>query len=165
MTNEPEHAAHTVRAELPAVIHLPDLSQPVLDTPERKTRRRGGKAPGRHFGPRPVEDALDAWLPPIRCTAAQRAATVSDAERAGVSVNAFIRQRLYGSAGPRAQRKPGADIVLMAKVLAELGKSGSNLNQIAYHLNLGEEAHMPELRAVIAEHRAAVAMIMAALGV
>jgi hypothetical protein len=137
----------------------------VPDAPERKTSRRGGKAAGRHFGQRPVEDALDAWLPPIRCTAAQRAATLRDAERAGISVNAYIRQRLYGSAGPRAQRKPGADIVLMAKVLAELGKSGSNLNQIAYHLNLGEEAFIPELHAALVEHRAAVAAIMAALGV
>jgi hypothetical protein len=35
------------------------------------------------------------------------------------------------------RRRPSVDTQLLAKVLAELGKIGSNINQIAYHLNAG----------------------------
>ena len=39
---------------------------------------------------------------------------------------------------------------MLAKLLAEMGKSGSNLNQIAYQLNSGETVELPELAEAIA---------------
>jgi HicB family len=155
MTEMPEAPGATTPAtELPAVIFLPDHSQP----PPAKKR-------GRHFGPRPVTDPRTAWLPPTRVTPELRSKVEAQAAAAGLSLNAFIRARLDGSPGPRSRRTPGADTVVLAKLLAGLGKSGSNLNQIAYQLNCGEPVEPSDLAEAIAEHRAAAAAIMRALGV
>lgn len=128
----------------------------------RKQRRRGGGA-GRHFGPRPVEDPLDAWLPPTRCTKAQREQADADATQAGMSLNGFVRRRMFGTAGPRVHRKPGEATKLLAQILAQLGWRGSNLNQIAHRFNMLDIPPPAELGAAIAEHRACVATIMRAL--
>jgi hypothetical protein len=153
-----KHGAAELRAEpqpateAPAVVPPPGLSQP-----SPVTRK------GRHFGPRPVDDPRTAWLS-TRCTPTFRAIVVAAAKDAGLSLADHVHTRLGGSPGPRARRNPGPDTVLLAKVLAELGKSGSNLNQIAYQLNLGEDAELPELRETLTEHRAAVAAVMRVLG-
>ena len=44
---------------------------------------------------------------------------------------------------PRAAALPSIHR-LLAKVLAELGKIGSNINQIAYHLNAGRPGDVTE---------------------
>jgi hypothetical protein len=129
---------------------------PRLRSPQK---RRGG-----HFGPKPVADPRDAWLPPTRCTKAQRKQADVAAERAGVSLNAFVRLRMFGTAGPRAQRKPGEATKRLAQILGQMGKRGSNLNQIAHRLNMDELPALGELGAAIAEHRATCAAIMRALG-
>jgi hypothetical protein len=148
-------ATETRAGELPAVIHLPDHSQP----PASAVRKRG-----RHFGPRPVEDPRTERID-LRVTPAQRQAMKAAARQAGLSVAALICRQTLGTEGPRARRVPVADTVMLAKLLAEMGKSGSNLNQIAYQLNCGDPVELPELAAVIAEHRAAADAIMRALGV
>ena len=114
---------------------------------------------------RRVADPRSAWLPAIRVTPALRDRAIADAEAAGLSLGALVRLRLDGSPGPRSRRNPGPDTVLLARVLAELGKSGSNLNQIARQLNIDETADIPELGDALREHRIAVAMLMRALGV
>ncbi len=42
------------------------------------------------------------------------------------------------------RRRPTVNAELLAKVLAELGKIGSNINQIAYHLNAGRPGDVME---------------------
>ena len=61
---------------------------------------------------------------------------------------------------------------MLAKVLAQMGKAGSNLNQIAHRLNEYDFEGIPELQAmqaehetVLAEHRAVCAAILTALGI
>jgi hypothetical protein len=63
----------------------------------------------------------------------------SNAERGGVPVAALIRQAVLGLAPPRAVRRPTIDHQAVARLLGELGKIGSNLNQIAKHMNAGRE--------------------------
>jgi hypothetical protein len=151
MSEAPEPDATRMPAtDIPAVIHLPDGSQ---REPEKKPVRRR------------VADPRCAWLPPTRVSPALRDKVIAEAAADGLSLGAFIRARLDGSPGPRAKRNPGPDIVLLAKVLAELGKSGSNLNQIAHHLNMDEVAELPELQEAVREQRIAVAMLMRLLGV
>lgn len=60
----------------------------------------------------------------------------------GVTVSAFVRERLFGDGGGRRKRrdhKPVADQQAMAQALALLGQSriANNLNQLAYHANTG----------------------------
>jgi Bacterial mobilisation protein (MobC) len=122
-----------------------------------------GQGPARPSRQR-VEDPRSAFIPPIRCTPAQRADAITAAERAGMSLGGFVRWRLFGTAGPRVRRRPSADAALLAQVLGQLGKRGANLNQIAHRLNLLDIPAPPEFEATVAEHRACVAAIMRALG-
>ena len=167
---EPEAAETETRAGLADVIYLPDRSQPepppAPPAQRPKPGRHTGRMKGRHFGPRPVADPLDAWLPATRCTAAQRKQADDAAAAAGVSLNGWVRSQLFGSPGPRSQRaKPGPDMVLLSRLLGQHGKAGSNLNQIARQLNSGGDVEPPELAEAIADHRAACQAIMSALGV
>ena len=61
-----------------------------------------------------------------------------------MSVSAFVRQRVFGEAGgkvkpSRQDYRPVADQQAMAQVLALLGQwhIANNLNQLAYHANIG----------------------------
>lgn len=75
--------------------------------------------------------------------------TPDEAERlsclsAGMSISAFVRQRVFGEAGgkPRPSRRdyrPVADRQALGQALALLGQSriANNLNQLAYHAHLG----------------------------
>lgn len=69
---------------------------------------------------------------------AQEAANIrARAEKAGLSVGGLMRFALLNSEPPRAVRRPSIDHEAAARVLGQLGKIGSNVNQIAHHLNAG----------------------------
>lgn len=99
----------------------------------------------------------------IRCTAAEHAQLQEAAERAGLTIGAFVRQRCLGSAGPRAVRRPPVERAALAQLLAQLGKCGSNLNQIARVLNSGGDTPS-DITAAIDDFRAAVGDIMQVMG-
>jgi hypothetical protein len=52
----------------------------------------------------------------------------------------------------------------LGKALGELGKVGSNVNQIARHLNRGGTVDEPDIAAALAELHVAKDELMAALG-
>ena len=160
---------NTMPDAVPASMRLPGEASPPSARPKRA---RSGKMKGRHFGPRPVADPLDAWLPPTRCTAAQRAAFEAAAEAAGLSLNAYQRQKLCGEPGPRARRARGPDAAALARILAALGRSGNNLNQLLRRVNAYDFRGHPELidmqaamTAAHAAHRELCEAILAELGV
>ena len=75
--------------------------------------------------------------------------------------SAFIRARTIGAPLPKSRINKAAIAQLrteLAKVRAELGKSGSNLNQIAYHLNAGRPGDIQQgaIGAALAEHEQAI---------
>jgi hypothetical protein len=171
---EAEPAELETRAGLPDVIYLPDHSQPEPAPPQpRRGPPRSGKMTGRHFGRKPVKDPLDAWLPATRCSRAQRAAVEAAAHNAGLSLNAYQRQTMCGDAGPRAhRRRSGTAVVGLAQMLAALGRSGNNLNQLLRRVNSYDFRGFPELiemcevmTAAFVAHHALVAAIKAELGV
>jgi hypothetical protein len=143
------------------------------EPPPQPARSRGRK--GRHFGPRPVADPLDAWLPATRCTAAQRRQADAEAKAERVSLNGLVRLRMFGTAGKRAHRPPSEYQKLIAQGVAYLGRPGSNMNQCARVLNelsiiareigaddlLRRIEDMQELyRQTYAEHRECVSEMM-----
>jgi len=73
----------------------------------------------------------------VRLTLEERAAAEEAARRAGVSVASFARGQMLGGPPPRAARRPPVEKEKLALVLAQLGKIGSNLNQIARASNMG----------------------------
>jgi hypothetical protein len=165
-------AGETRGGVLPAVIHLPDQSQPEpAPPPPRKGPRRSGKMKGRHFGPRPVEDPLSARFN-VRCRPEFLARLSAAAEAADLSLSAFVCAELGDLPGPRAHRaKPDRDRVLLAQMMAALGRSGNNLNQLLRRVNSHDFRGHPELlemaatmKAAHAAHHELVAAIKSELG-
>lgn len=68
----------------------------------------------------------------------EAAAVRAMADKRGQSISTLLRTTLLGIPPPlRSVRRPNVDTQAVAKLLAELGKIGSNVNQIAKHLNAG----------------------------
>src|SRR5262249_15881000 len=86
------------------------------------------------------------------------------ADRAGRTVGAFLREIALGNAGLRAQRRPPTDHVLLRQILGQLGKIGSNFNQIAHRLNAGDQPHFPQLKKTLKDRRESRDQILQAVG-
>lgn len=71
---------------------------------------------------------LQSWL-----TQAEAVTVRRKADAAGVSVSEFMRTAVFRYRLPPTKANTHA----LSKLCAEIGKIGSNLNQIAYHLNAG----------------------------
>lgn len=59
----------------------------------------------------------------------------SDAQRAGLSVSDYLRELTSGAPVPRKYRAANENRVQVGKFMGELGKIGSNLNQLAKQAN------------------------------
>jgi uncharacterized protein (DUF1778 family) len=99
----------------------------------------------------------------MRCTPDEHAQLEAAANRAGLTVSAFMRHQCLGTAGPRAVRRAPVERAALSQLLAQLGKCGSNLNQIARALNRGRDEPDDTAEAIEAVEGACVA-IMQALG-
>lgn len=102
----------------------------------------------------------------VRLTPEEKAAFLARADKSGMASGAFARAALTGSAGPRAQKKVPADAVALRQVLGQLGKVGSNLNQIARYLHTGGSPTtvLPDIREALAENARIRDLLYAALG-
>lgn len=80
----------------------------------------------------------------VRCTDAEFAQIEAMADRVELTPASYARSFLLDAPAPRAVRRPAVDTAQVAKLLADLGKVGSNLNQIAYHLNSGTSSVSPQ---------------------
>jgi len=117
------------------------------------------KKPAPWRGRMRVKDARTRFIA-VRCTETEHAAIAEKASQAGLSVGAFLRSLALGSPGPRAVRKPPVERRELARLLAWLGKLGSNVNQLAHGYNRERKfPGFPELLAIrqeIADMRAAL---------
>lgn len=102
---------------------------------------------------------------PVRCTVAEHVAMTESAIRAGLSLGAYMRFLASGSPGPRAVRRPPMERAELARLLAEFGKLGSNVNQLARvantHGELPDQATLAGIARHVQESRRA---LMEALG-
>lgn len=73
----------------------------------------------------------------IRLTPEERAEVEEAASRAGLTVASYGRRQMLGSTPPRSVKRPPIEREAAARLLAALGKIGSNLNQIARSVNTG----------------------------
>ena len=106
------------------------------------------KAPWR--GRRRVDDAKTSFIS-VRCTEDERVLIDTAAARSGLSVGAYLRTLAVGKAGPRAKRRPPIGRAELGRLLGELGKIGSNVNQIAHAYN--SRGRGPELDELVALRR------------
>ncbi|WP_374949569.1 hypothetical protein [Mucilaginibacter sp.] len=77
-------------------------------------------------------------IPPIRVNASEKSLIEQNAKLAGQEVSVFLRS--LGAGTKPSRTVPTLDRELLLKVLAEAGKQGSNLNQIARALNRKQDA-------------------------
>lgn len=74
----------------------------------------------------------------VRLDEKERAELERRAETLNQSIGAFIRFRCLDSPGERAGRRSDRDREDLRRLLGQVGKIGSNLNQIARRLNQGD---------------------------
>ncbi len=107
---------------------------------------------------------LKATLPRVRCTEAQRAAVELAADRANLTLSAYMLAVLVNQQPARAAPVSRIDRDLLAQMLGEIGHIGGNINQIAKALNQHHAPNAAALQAlpdIVADISAA---IMEALG-
>jgi hypothetical protein len=131
------------------VIHLPDLSQPA---------RRGGV---RRASPNPRTAYFRFRLPPAR-----KASIVAAAKAARMTVTAYILSHLPDAKeAPQRRREAVADPHVLVRMLGELGKIGSNYNQLARRKNMtGEEPEPDAMRRIAADIQEMRCGLLKALG-
>lgn len=71
----------------------------------------------------------------FRVTPEEMAEIQTAAEEAGLTIGSLCRVTLLKKVRTGQRRKPLADVVLLGQLLAQLGKTGNNLNQIAKRMN------------------------------
>lgn len=72
-----------------------------------------------------------------RCLATQAEVIRQKADKAGVSVSSFLLKAALDVPAPPMRRKPTVDQQAAGRILAQLGKIGSNINQLAHYAHLG----------------------------
>jgi hypothetical protein len=127
---------------------------------EEALPRKGRKGPDRRQRP----GLIAARVSPVEASAIRLMA-----ETRGQSIGSLLRESLLQIPPPRRQRRPRADEQAIARLLgelaavkAELGKSGSNLNQIAHYLNAdrGVGSLLGMLESALADHDEAMRTLL-----
>jgi hypothetical protein len=98
------------------------------------------------------------------CTPDEFNAVAARADAAGMTRAAWSRTVMLGEPGPRSQRRMPSDAQTLRQILGHLGRIGNNINQIAYHLNIGGPVELPELRTALKEYAGLRNAIYEALG-
>ena len=99
-----------------------------------------------------------------RYDADELAALDDAASRAGLTRASYQRVQTLGTPPKtRSTRRPPIERETLARLLGQLGKVGSNLNQLAHAANVGQ-THRAEIVAVVADVRALLPPLLDALG-
>jgi len=100
----------------------------------------------------------------VRLSEAEYAEIAKRAEAALLTPASYVRAATLDAPPPRARRRPAVEAVQVARVLAQLGKIGSNLNQIAHRLNAGRSVAPESVDRAAADVSAMRDACMASLG-
>lgn len=113
---------------------------------------------------RGTEKRVRDYILPVRLSEDERAIVDAAAERAGLTTGSYVRQTLLGAPTPRQVRRPPVERRELIRLLAELGKIGSNLNQLAKTANSGFGLRGGEIDAALLDLQKIRNAILAALG-
>lgn len=118
----------------------------------------------RRYGKRKLPTARGKFVA-VRCSDAEHATMNAAAAQAGLTVGPYLRALALGTPGPRAVRRPPVEKEALARLLGELGRVGSNVNQLARVANTsGDLPVTNRLDAITAELAAMRDELMKALG-
>ncbi len=113
------------------------------------------KRPAPWRGRKRAADTKEKFIA-VRCTLDDHAFIGETAAQAGMSIGAFLRTLALGTAGARAVKRPHIEREQLAKLLGEIGKLGSNVNQIARWANTDKRAPDDRVLALMREDIAAM---------
>lgn len=86
----------------------------------------------------------------VRVNEVEQAELKISAEAAGLSVPSFIRSKVLAEIQTASRpAPPSIDRKLLSQLLGQLGKVGSNINQIAHKLNEGGSIAAPRITGAI----------------
>lgn len=74
-------------------------------------------------------------------------------EREGLTVASYLRRKALVTPTTRAIRRPVVEVQVLSKLLAELHKIGSNINQTARRVNMGDTPLSGEIASTLAACR------------
>ncbi len=87
----------------------------------------------------------------VRLTPEEKQAMKSMADAAGMSASSFLRASAIGD----GYEPPQVNAKQLNELLHQIKKLGTNMNQIAYRLNRGDDVSHSEISAALARHRKA----------
>ena len=90
---------------------------------------------------------------PFRVSAEEYAQLDALAEREGLTIGSYIRSRTLTVPTTRAIRRPVVEVELLRRYLNELHKIGSNINQTARRVNMGDTPLAAEIQSTLAACR------------
>jgi hypothetical protein len=94
----------------------------------------------------------------------ERAVIDAAASAVGLTAGSYAREVLLGAPAPRPVRSPPAERRELARLLGELGKIGSNLNQLAKASHTGAAVYQSEIMVTLGGLHVLRDAILAALG-
>ena len=100
----------------------------------------------------------------FRATPAERATIQANADRVGLTMCSYVRSRSLRKPTTRAVRRAPVETAQLAQILGLLGAAGGELQRLAKTQNAEERSQAEELKAVLADFRAAASAILRALG-
>lgn len=100
----------------------------------------------------------------VRLSEAEYSEITGRAEAALLTPASYVRDVVLDAPAPRARRRPAIEAVQVARVLAQLGKVGSNLNQLARQANAGLPVPRDALARALADVSALRDAALASLG-
>ena len=90
---------------------------------------------------------------PFRVSQAEYAELDALAEREGLTIGSYVRSRVLTVPTTRAVRRPVVEVQTLTRLLAELHKIGSNINQTAKRVNMGDTPLAAEIQTTYAACR------------
>jgi hypothetical protein len=100
----------------------------------------------------------------IRLTEDERATVDAAAADAGLTPGSYVRQVVLGAPVPRQGKRRPAEKAELVRLLAEVGKIGSNINQLAHRANSGNTVGAKEMATALAGLHKMRASLLRALG-
>lgn len=90
----------------------------------------------------------------FRLSAAEYAELTDQAERSGLTLGSYVRDRALQKPTTRARRRPVAEVQLLSGYLGQLGKLASNVNQLTRRVNMGDTPLAADIQSTLAACRA-----------
>ena len=141
---------------MPGPIQEPQSSSAEADQPPARKARTGQARRG-------TETRKKTTCVTSRYDDEELAELIEAASKAGMTPASYQRVQSLAQPKTRSTRRAPIDREMLGKTLGQLGKIGSNLNQLAHAANL-DRTYRAEIMDAVAEYRALGPHLMEALG-